>query len=927
MVDPNPFRGMPIQLKRYWLAGKGAAKIRWNTPGDYLRCVRALRTKFPQNPQGLCNILHTQATGGPPGHGSLEHALEQYDAEVLLAAAPMLGNTIWMAPLAPIGRRTGDGRMFTADSLTFRTLPLPLEWVKTRTVGHQGAVTVGRILGVSMGPDHDGQEYAWGWGDLFSPDVIPEVAQAMALIEGGVAGLSLDPGGAVQARRVAEDSNDLDFVTYRAGGATLVSIPAFEGQFILLGDDDSIFEALPDLVNFGLELPDLTAVDQVGDNQAHVGQEDEEAGHGGSALSSENADNGEDDDAYAGAGADSGPGAAGEAVHLATSLVLEVPGGAEKEDDQPDADEALLHAGQSDTSALAAPAQPCTQGQEQCDDNHADDASHSRFHDNQSDTFAVNTSGWRGLPIADREAPVDRDDAILRISAWAQNDPAKLNRAFLWRHPQGNPQSVYSYRLPVGDIINDELHLIYHAIYAASALLEGAHGGLPNIPEAEKAAMRRVISSIYRKMAETFDDPTIKASWDRETKRSNGVTGQEDEAGDEGDMALTDIALEVLMEDFASEFAVRSSGWGSLPVADVGRSWDEGAARAALDSWAGDDIDKYARAFLWRGGDNKSDMKFPIAMPIDGKLTIVPRAVSAALGRVGQASIPAAAKMTMRNVIEAINRRIRPHDGGDDDNGDMTLLASAPVTPPASWFDVQDFPDGSGIRITREGQFTAWLAPWRGCHRSVGRGACIRAPRSAADYAHFHLGSVVAADGSVIRVGKVTLGGGHADTRLGIIPTLEHYDNAGSCVAVVRAHETEYGIQLAGALVPETTVEQSANLRRSPLSGDWRASNGNLELVAALAVNVPGFPVFTLDETDAPLSLIASLGEAEEHDHEELAVTHDEVVDEVARRALQLIAEREAAAWRARTLADQQKYQDGLNQERRARRLAALRGE
>lgn len=36
MVDPNPARGMPAQLQRYWLAGKGAAKIRWNTPGDFL---------------------------------------------------------------------------------------------------------------------------------------------------------------------------------------------------------------------------------------------------------------------------------------------------------------------------------------------------------------------------------------------------------------------------------------------------------------------------------------------------------------------------------------------------------------------------------------------------------------------------------------------------------------------------------------------------------------------------------------------------------------------------------------------------------------------------------------------------------------------------------------------------------------------------
>lgn len=34
MTDPNPASGMPIQFQKYWLAGAGAAKIRWGTGGD-----------------------------------------------------------------------------------------------------------------------------------------------------------------------------------------------------------------------------------------------------------------------------------------------------------------------------------------------------------------------------------------------------------------------------------------------------------------------------------------------------------------------------------------------------------------------------------------------------------------------------------------------------------------------------------------------------------------------------------------------------------------------------------------------------------------------------------------------------------------------------------------------------------------------------
>ena len=58
---------MPPQLKAYWLTGPGAAKIRWGTPGDFKRCVRALRGKFPEDTEGLCANLHHDALGKWPG--------------------------------------------------------------------------------------------------------------------------------------------------------------------------------------------------------------------------------------------------------------------------------------------------------------------------------------------------------------------------------------------------------------------------------------------------------------------------------------------------------------------------------------------------------------------------------------------------------------------------------------------------------------------------------------------------------------------------------------------------------------------------------------------------------------------------------------------------------------------------------------------
>ena len=51
------------RLRRYWLRGPGAAKIRWNTPGDWTRCVRHLAKYMGPRAKGYCQNLHKKATG------------------------------------------------------------------------------------------------------------------------------------------------------------------------------------------------------------------------------------------------------------------------------------------------------------------------------------------------------------------------------------------------------------------------------------------------------------------------------------------------------------------------------------------------------------------------------------------------------------------------------------------------------------------------------------------------------------------------------------------------------------------------------------------------------------------------------------------------------------------------------------------------
>lgn len=52
------------QLKEYWAHGKGAAKVRWGTPGDHTRCVRLLSKYLPPNQvHGFCTNVQQLAIG------------------------------------------------------------------------------------------------------------------------------------------------------------------------------------------------------------------------------------------------------------------------------------------------------------------------------------------------------------------------------------------------------------------------------------------------------------------------------------------------------------------------------------------------------------------------------------------------------------------------------------------------------------------------------------------------------------------------------------------------------------------------------------------------------------------------------------------------------------------------------------------------
>jgi hypothetical protein len=216
----------------------------------------------------------------------------------------------------------------------------------------------------------------------------------------------------------------------------------------------------------------------------------------------------------------------------------------------------------------------------------------------------------------------------------------------------------------------------------------------------------------------------------------------------------------------------------------------------------------------------------------------------------------------------------------DAHTGDMAVEASdagallasvAPLAPPAAWFADPGLKGPTPLTIDDDGHVFGHLAQWKVCHVGIGN-KCVMAPRTRTNYNLFRVGSVRTSDGKAVPIGKITLGTGHASDRWGIMPSREHYDNTGWAAAVVNVGEDRHGIWVSGSLTTTMTPERIAELRAASLSGDWREVNGNLELIAALAVNSPGFPIYR-EQGGRSFSLMAVgvIGQEEEYMGEEEA--------------------------------------------------------
>lgn len=171
-----------------------------------------------------------------------------------------------------------------------------------------------------------------------------------------------------------------------------------------------------------------------------------------------------------------------------------------------------------------------------------------------------------------------------------------------------------------------------------------------------------------------------------------------------------------------------------------------------------------------------------------------------------------------------------------------------PLKPPSEWFDLPEATSPTPLTFEKSGKVYGHLAVWGACHTGFlegGLGQCVSPPPSKTNYQHFHLGVLETQEGKDVRVGKLTYQTNHAPVRIGLQAAVDHYSHTGTVGAYLRARDGNVGVWVSGSVRSDISPETFRDLRANPPSGDWRvaARGGSLELVAALSVPVPGFPI------------------------------------------------------------------------------------
>lgn len=355
--------------------------------------------------------------------------------------------------------------------------------------------------------------------------------------------------------------------------------------------------------------------------------------------------------------------------------------------------------------------------------------------------------------------------------------------------------------------------------------------------------------------------PAIPAAEEPQLSPWHGVLAPENlPSGDARQFAVKALTSRDLPLPLKAMFIDDEGHKGSVVVGRIDEIYRDGGMIKATGVWDISEDAEKARGMIerrmWRGVS--VDLDAAEGQMVEATEEGGQDAIEFSKGRVCSATlcaIPAFAEAFIRNGTwaEFANEPLPsgamveiPDWPGEEATGPgLSLVASGAAAPvSAEYFRNPELAEPTPVTRGKDGHIFGHLGEWGTCH--IGFDVCVTPPPSITDYAYFLTGQVFT-DVGPVAVGQLTIGGGHAPDGISVRAAIAHYDNVASAVADITVGEDDHGIWFSGRIRPWATEQQIHELFAAGPSGDWREvrSRGvsSLELCAAHAVNVPGFPV------------------------------------------------------------------------------------
>lgn len=868
-------------------ATDGALDVAWVTMGDELVRpshaaldgvvqeagstfdVDGVPLHFPGEPVGppeawiecRCVLLPLEA------QMSVTAAAPEADVDVDVPSAGFEGldsELPWHGVLAPTGVVSGDRRMLATDTITFRDFPLPLRWQKADADRHGGSVTVGNI---TRAWEEDGLIKAEGF--FAATDEAAEYVYLLA--EGMARGVSIDLDGDTAFELVTDDGSAFDVDAYVPGespepimkvvegritSAALVSIPAFAQAYVALGTWEAPLTAAGECVPCAAaemdayyeELGGFAISERPWDGSA--GRFSDEQWQRATILDR---------------------GASYDTAKTRYALPIREPNG--------DLSRAGAHAAAARINQVDASAEAKAAAKRRLV------AAYRQLGDEPPDVLTADAAAWLDVyasPPGTHDAPgwITHPTETQRLRTyWTRGEgaakirwgaPGDFNRCRTQlRKYIPNPHYLAGtcanmHKVALGVWPGQETaHALTFADDRPAAIRNAVADalGMPitALSDQARADLDLVINEALGARGGGDDgdggppaprtparskpvDPIRAAAPDQRAAIANQVADALqvpiDALSEQAQAALNRVIDEALSRRSSvaagGQFAARTRSAIRAAVADA-----LGMPISALSAEAQRDLNTVIDEALERRSSASADGTAVFADDQPNRAAIR-SAVADAIGMPISALSQRARRALGRVIDEALRRRSATSSA-------FTLVAGAEGDlPPADWFADPQLSGPTPLTVEGRRVF-GHLAVFGTCHVGLGLGVgdgdlCVEPPRSASGYAYFRVHAQRTAEGEIVPVGHITLGTGHAPASMAARPAAAHYDDTGTVVAAVAAGEDEYGIWFAGVLAPDADADLVA---AAVLSGDWRTPypGSGYELVAALGVNVPGFPI------------------------------------------------------------------------------------